>query len=159
LSYSDSNQIGVDFDSLWNLRKQDAHCMGQRDKEFLLWRFENNPLDSCELYVINSRTSGVLQGYIFYKINAEGNVIIMDFLASDNGDNLLGLFSLFCQKMREAGYKSVSVEFFGEESVINIIKKSGFKFRDAQPIICVSKSEKPVSHCPGDWYITSADRD
>ncbi len=159
LSCNVDNEFDKDFDSLWSLRRQDAYCMAQRDKEFLLWRFKNNPLENYKLFTINSRAAEALLGYIVYKTNAVGNVFIIDFLASDNNVNLFWLFRLFGQKMRMAGYKSVSVEFFGEESIVKILKQCCFKCRDVQPIICALNSEKLERKSLKNWYITSADRD
>jgi len=152
------NCFDKDFDLLWSLCKKGSLCLAQRDGRFLRWRFENNPVNNYELCVIDSRATGVIVGYIVYKISAEGNVVIMDFLASDD-DDLLGLFRLFCQNMRQAGHKSISVEFFGAESVVKALRQSGFKYRDAQPVICALNSSKLGNNSPKDWYITSADRD
>lgn len=153
------SHIEQDFDMLWSHRKPDDCSMAKRDKAFLLWRFENNPMGDYKLYILNSRSTGTLLGYIYYEIDALFNVNIIDFLASDNDHCLFGLFKLFCQDMRAAGYKSVSVEFFGMECVVNALRGSGFKFRDAQPIIYAANPDRQISSSAENWYITSADRD
>ena len=154
---TEGERVSKEFDELWN-RKEKKYCMAQRDGEFLTWRFQNHPVRDDVLFTIRSKDTSELLGYIVYKISPDDNVIITDFLAQDDEISLTALFRLFIQKMRKAGHKSISVEFFGEDSVAQVLMKTGFKLRDATPIIYTLNKDKLDADL-GSWYLTGADRD
>jgi len=153
------NSCPAAIDELWLRRHSSNMCMIERDCEFLKWRFDNHPEETFYYFTVTNIGSQKLDAYLVYKLSAEDRVVITDFLALNDHGVLTKLFRMFCQYMRNEGYKSIALKFLGSDDVINVIKKTGFVVRGEEPVIFFSNEKNSHIDDSQHWYITAADRD
>jgi len=143
------------LDSLWQLTAaQKDLATGERDREFLQWRFGSNR-DEWQLLTVSRRSLPI--GYFVCR-RADNELQVFDFLVAQRDAATLPLLALSLAAWR-LGVKSVRIVFGGVRSVQVELARAGFKLRDQRPCFLMQQNAAGARRLPGEWWLTRADED
>ncbi len=166
--HSHTNQIqasieqGFDsrFDDLWKSVRRHYPLIGERNADFLSWRFNNCPHKKYRVFCIHDNNRRLLAYAVFFQEN--DRIHVDDFLARDEKclDHLLIQLSAL---MRRSVVSSISLRFLGSSNVEEVLSRNGFLRRPSQERLLVHASHEHnfgsyVSNKQA-WYMTEADHD
>jgi hypothetical protein len=120
-----SSSFDSRFDRLWERGAGNYSIIGERNSQFLNWRFVQCPYINYEIFAPTSRKSDEVHGYIVYKANDE-ELTIADLFFEDigkYGDNLLSFFLRYAHGL---GIESVVFSLLGLDKLKK--KLRGFRF-------------------------------
>jgi len=154
-------RFDTEIDILWDKVRNNFNVIVPRTKEYLNWRFTDNP--SVEYKVCFFKDKGTVRGYIVLKIYDSGTSKIghiIDLISESNEKITLDLLAfaydyflknnvldIFCWSPPESRYDSL---LKGEGFAI-VEEKTWFGYR------FLSKNEQPINR--KDWYLTMGDSD
>ncbi len=147
------------FDELWHAADRKQMIIGQRDRQFLRWRFTDSPARQFSIFAIESSTDQHLGAYLVYYIGKEDAAIVADFFCLDQNNTLPALFLSFSRYMRKKGVSSICVDFIGPEKMVNTLQQLGFKYRDKKQLSCKWTDAFEKKSAGKEWYFTAADND
>lgn len=151
------------FDRLWQQvarQNQNTVALCKRDAEYLRWRFSACPEREYDIFVLSQRGSEEINGYIVYYVDDEQVVHIIDLLAVDFESTLSWLLKSFIFAVRKQAYVSISIEFYGLESVVELLAEHDFMPRSGRPIYHVWSHSKNMMHAENlEWFMTASDED
>ncbi|MCP4580781.1 MAG: GNAT family N-acetyltransferase [candidate division Zixibacteria bacterium] len=128
------------FDELWRKAKAQYPVIGERSSEALNWRFAKCSYKNYHTFTLARKQSGELLGYIVYQEIGK-NIQIADCFAVDIGKNLNPLLSKFILYHRERDIDIITFYYFGNNSIINQVRKYGFVIRADNRSIIVEVDE------------------
>ncbi len=146
----------AEVDALWALRSTQL-LLSERSCQTLRWRFGvpgRGPWKFC----LCRDPQGVVRGYVVWRI-VDGFAEIGDFFSADPETWTTPVLIAFMRLARQLRVTSVSVAFFGNESVVEGLLVAGMTLRP---------QEAPLFKLPGGpleldaaehWYLTSFDND
>jgi hypothetical protein len=142
-------------DALWRLTAAQTNlATGERDLEFLRWRFASNT-EEWRLLTVSRRNSEA--GY--FVCRREGNELqVFDFLVAHRDAATLPLLALSLAAWT-LGVKSVRIVFGGFRSVQVELARAGFKLRDQRPCFLMQQKVAGARRLPDEWWLTRADED
>jgi len=150
------------FDELWKTASQNFPMLGERTREFLHWRFALCPFKDFRTFVVTSRKSGALEGYIVYRLE-DGNLIISDLLVSNTGEAIDALLTEFLLYLRSLDIDTVTFFYLGNKEIIKAFSRFGFSTRaDNRSVIVYIKDDSPYFSRAMDennWHFLEADND
>jgi len=149
------------FDRLWKrVRYQNKLALCKRDAEYLRWRFSDYPEREYDIFVLSQRGSAEINGYIVCYVDDEQVVHIIDLLAVDFESTFSWLLKRFIFAVRKQGYVSISIEFYGLESVAALLAEHDFLPRSGRPLYHVWSHSKNMMYAEHlEWFMTAADED
>jgi len=160
ISIQNSNTFPDTVDELWTRASKNYDVILERSKDYLNWRFVNNP-DDYQIFLIHEHER--LVGYFVLKIGFWSDLkvgYIADIFADENDSRVLSIAARFIVNF----YKEQRVDLISTWLVdcpkMNIFKRSGFfKFKQV-PIICY-KNNLGLEVIKSDlkWYFTLSDSD
>lgn len=151
------------FDVLWARVHDQFNIIGERDSQFLNWRYkESKNNNKYEIFSIVNDKREIL-GYIVYYIK-ENICYISDLLSlnlDDFANVLLAEFSLY---MRERAVGSISIRYFGDKSLLTLLKRFHFllhKKGEAKVMAYIDKISPyaTILHNDQNWYFLEGDTD
>jgi len=147
------------FDALWADCDKQRWVIGERGSRYLSWRLQQFPRVQNRILAFHEGDPQRLAGYVAYFDDGEGNFFIEDFLSRDGLPGLKGLLLQFLRYARRCRARSVSVEFFGDEDVVALLRQLRFYRRDSRPVYTVDGKYKTDVLKSKRWYITHVDED
>lgn len=144
------------IDELWS-RRPATLLLSERSGELLRWRFAAPGRGAWRL-CLGTDGRGIPQGFVVWR-DRGGLAEIGDFVATDPARWTAPLLRAFIDVARDAAQRSVSVEFFGAEEVVEQIQQAGLGLRPERRSIFTSKGLPPGLAEPTAWYITTFDDD
>ena len=169
-SYKTSRHVAFDvltsfdkrFDELWEKASTQYIVTGERTSEFLNWRFTQCPYKRYNIFAMTRKQTGEILGYIVYYF-VRKNVNIADLLVVDMNKHIDALLSEFILFQRKKSTETISVIFFGNEILMNKLKRYQFSVRsDVRNIVVYSPTNAPFSSYLLDinsWYLMEGDND
>ena len=147
------------FDQLWQDCDKEGLMIGQRDAEYLRWRFINNYQQPQSILAVSKRGESSLFGYVVFYKDAEGNFEVHDFLCRDGVKHIAGLMLCFMNYARSQKGKSVSTYFYGSNTVAEQLGSIRMEPREERAIYTMP-GDSPNAEVDGcDYYLTYADED
>lgn len=153
------------FDELWENVRDKYPILGDRSSKMLQWRYGKKSFKPAEIATLVDKRSKQLYAYAIILRDGSGSAI-SDFFGLNN--EMIGfLFSRLFPGLRKQGFISITVHFFGDNEVVQIINAQGFVYRSTPNIMVVAEStnkrfevEGRKITSPDIWfYITKADTD
>lgn len=151
------------FDKLWHgwIEQCDLFA-GKRDKEYVTWRFLENPANNFRLFALRKKSDRQLVGYAVIRPSEEGHWIIFDFFALPTEKALEGLLLGIASKACDEGAHSLSVEFLGNRKIQERILRLRFVERPSERRVVIrpriNEGDQASYYFNADnWYVTSAD--
>ena len=150
------------FDQLWEKSEGNFKLIGQRDSEFLNWRFRDCPYRDYKIFTAVEAENNHLVGYIVYHTDGD-TVHISDCLAEDNENFLDALIANFIKYTRKQKFHSISMRYLGSQQIKPSFEKFGFSERaDKINVVAYSSSDSSIAELLLDaenWYFFEADND
>jgi hypothetical protein len=159
-------EVSSDFDErvdrLWKQSLGQYPIIGERNRDFLNWRFTQCPYREYIVFSLISKNSGNMIGYVVYFLD-KGHVHIVDFLVGDMSEELGILLSEFLIFQKKSRIKTISIILFGSEDLMHSFRRFGFSVRrDKRSILTFTRPDSPfISHLSNkrNWYFTEGDND
>lgn len=139
-----TSQAPEDADALWSESEHGDEPIGIRNREFLAWRFDANPLVDVRYLAI--RTGGERRLRAWFACQVEENVLhVRDYWSHDAAGGLSPAYvALLLREADRAGHAAVSVEYAGPEHRLLGWSANGF----------VERSRRQVY---GQWFLAGID--
>jgi hypothetical protein len=146
------------FDDLWSRSNRSGRALGVRNREFLNWRFAEQPGHSYRIFAITHTADQQLVGYFVCEVAAQF-LAIKDCLNVGSPEHLTKALLLLTAATRELGLSAVSVELTAGPCVQQSLRRAQFVQRSHRPFFAVLHESVREAGQKCDWYITSADED
>lgn len=142
------------FDELWERIKQSNRgVIGDRCRQYLTWRYLQNPYDRFRLITLRGNPAGELLGYIVFRLNAR-RLRIYDVIAVSDKARLRLIKEATMVGAAE-GAMVVDVGILEGSSLANGLKGCFFfDSRDVAPVLYYGPSDLAQSG----WSLTNGDR-
>lgn len=127
-------QAPSDADTLWADAEHGDEPIGVRDRNFLAWRFDANPL--VEVCYLTLRTARDRRLRAWFACQVEENVLhVRDFWSHDAGGGISAVYvGELLQAVYPKGHDAVSVEYAGPASRLAGWQAHGFVERSRRPV-------------------------
>lgn len=147
------------FDELWRRRAAPDVLIGVRDAAFLTWRFADCPLRSYKFFALFSTRDERLAAYAVCETR-ERVLHVRDFLVEPESPGAWARLwlDLSLETFRQ-GYKSLSLEFLGNERLQRALGDAGMTVRDTRPLYASPAARWEGMMHDRHWYLTCADED
>jgi len=150
------------FDGLWQRGFGQFFAVGERNSNYLHWRFSENPSKKFQVFSLSGR-DGEMLGYVIYSTSTNGVVNIADLFYSDY-KSLTELLREFVIQQKKVERSSINFSFLGPKKLKNILRKQGFIKRqeDSNILLYINANKNTIISDnleAENWYITEADRD
>jgi hypothetical protein len=131
----------------------------QRSAEYLNWRYLANPLDHYEVLTLYQGSTLLAYG-IFTQTGQDTTIVdlfgIQDYEIIKSLINYLGIL------LRQRGVITISISLLASHPWMALLQESGFKVREASPVVVYSSSrftKEAIAFDPGNWFLIQGDRD
>jgi len=152
------------FDDLWLRAGWSYALTGERTAAYLNWRYAAPTSMTHEFYCLRENGRSDLLGYVVFS-RQDNKILVHDLFAEDLADATERLLLGFTCDMRDAGYDSVFIPYFGDSRVARCLSRTGFVFRGEQErrVVVMTRSVTP-EHAQsiavqGTWCLFSGDMD
>ncbi len=153
------------FHDLFTRHSQDLITV-ERTREFLEWRFCQEPTSRFQIMTLENREQELL-GYIVYVIGETGRngdhaAGIQDFFYKDES-TLKTMLAAFIQQCRQIGMDSIVMNFFGRQEIGKLLSRFGFFQRKSATQVFVyqnpqfSDLQMDTILDPEHWHLTNAE--
>lgn len=124
-----TGNIDNSFEEFWSRKKCRARSiLGNRNKDYLTWRYLQNPLVKFQVLVLRDKASEELLGYVIYTIGG-GRISIYDIQYLYNKTKIL-LIQQLIQIARKEGYEAIYLMSSAGDKDLAFLKAFGFVARD-----------------------------
>lgn len=146
------------FDALWAAQAQRPGIVGQRDREFLQWRFFSPGAGAHRLAALSHDEFGLL-GYAVCQFDPR-QVHVRDLLLHPQHEDALPalLWAVFAQA-RAQGKSSVVVNACLPRRLASQLNAAGLIARERRPVMAQFAADAPAAWRELGWYMTEADLD
>ena len=130
----------------------------ERSADYLNWRYLNHPL--IRHRVLIARCGQKLMGYLIFSCTSE-DAKIVDLFGLENAAMWTALVTHVVALLRPLGIIAVSVPALASNPWTGLLKKWGFRPREACPIVVCASKETAASSEAGTfpWFLTDGDRE
>jgi hypothetical protein len=149
-------ELPPQLDALWQRAGACAGlATGERDRDFLRWRFCPRRGDWQVVYVTARR--GTVCGYFICR--REGDELqVFDLLLEQRPSRVLPLLALALAAWRMKA-KTVRIAFGGCELMQRTLVRAGYLLRDQRPCFLMRGAGAAAPLLPQKWWLTRADED
>jgi hypothetical protein len=157
------DKIDERFDRLWEERKNKFSVIGEKNSDFLRWKYIDDPDDHNRVFAVFDLEKSCLKGFIIYFQDAN-SVEILDFLFSDDKNARTELMASFLRHIRQFKAESLVINSFENNDISKIMKKFGFlkgKCGRNVYMYCSDKLTKEMNllKSSGNWMLMNSDQD
>lgn len=150
------------FDRLWQRVSGHFALLGERTAAFLNWRFMRCTYKLYRVFVLTTRETQDVAGYVVYR-QLDDQVHIADVLSVDRKGTLDELLLAFLRYARQLGAATVTLFYFGNDELTHSFRKFGFSRRhDTRSVIAQIEDDSPwaaVVRNQANWYFFEGDND
>ena len=150
------------FDVLWKNMINDFSFIGERNRDYINWRFSLSHKNNYRLFTIADAITKNLSGYILYQ-NNDRRIQIDDIGFRDNDQTITTLVNSFYNCQRKEGKEAISINIAGNPALMSLFKKSGYSLRSKNRKLIYYPSDKNKALIErskeGMWYFTTGDND
>jgi GNAT superfamily N-acetyltransferase len=112
-------------DALWAAARDHYRVAVERTSNYLNWRYARSPLRKYSIFALEQHPSGNLLGYIV-SYDTPGKAHIVDLVSLDYSVTFDALMSEYLLWQERQGQESVSMVYFGGETLADRLKAFGF---------------------------------
>jgi len=150
------------FETLWEKAKKNFVIIGERNPDYLNWRFLQCPYKDYKIAALVSKDLATVQGYIVY-FESDDQINIVDLFALDLDTTLNQMMANFLRYVRNINADKVYFHFLGNNNIFNELKSFGFRKRGQgnDVIIFADENSKnfPMIQNQQNWFLTESDID
>lgn len=160
-------QVRKSFDEIFNEFNKEVinnyKMKGEINSDYLNWRFFQSPYENYLVYTMIDKSDNALKGFIVYsKKDNRASVADMAMASSDYSETD-ALFASFHRFLKKEGIDSISIDFAGDNVLMEKLIKNGFSVRakELKTILYLPKDKKDELSdiMKGHWYLSAADND
>lgn len=149
------------FDQIWNRAKNRYKVTTLRDKQYLQWRYMDNPAEDYRTLIYTHHED--IMAYVIFK-RYQDDLQIVDLLAVDDTEPLLHLVSQVVEFAREESAQAISLWLNVTDPFHHLLEKLGFVLDKPITYLAGLELAPDLSTKSGlfdfrDWYITMGDSD
>lgn len=150
-------EFGAEFDEIWSQRPADR-VFGERSRVALAWRYSTASGNRSWRTMVATDRTGRPAGYVVWR-ERNGAAMVSDFMCTGPDARLQTFLRSFSWHLRQYHVDRLSLEYFGNEDVVDSLLDCGFAARERTPIVCFEYPGGGVAISQPDAYMTSFDRD
>jgi hypothetical protein len=156
-NYTAVDALGEGFAELWDRVKSRFGFIGDRNTDYLRWRFLDHPYKSYAFFGLKETTSSKLIGYLAYYI--KDNIAYIDDLLFDDPQAHLGaLIEAFSAHCRESRLDAMSLIMLQSEKYASLLKGLDFlPEKTQQKVLLLYRDQGSVRDA--DVFVTMGDCD
>jgi hypothetical protein len=144
------------FDDLWQRSAGQFHLVGERNADYLQWRFSAHPAREYSTVAMVGADDRLL-GYVVHYEDADA-IRVADTLAIDY-PTWKTLLAAFVRQVRGTSAAVVSLLHFGSAEFETMLDELGFQPRAMDSSVLVFKGSANAASEAHRWFATEADRD
>jgi hypothetical protein len=145
------------FNGFWEKDKSNHAIIGERNSNYLKWRFSNYPINTYKIFTLQNSNNELL-AYLVYSNLKSGYYI--DDLLTENEEMYICLLKEFVKFSKKQGKEAITFRFFGDPRIYSALKKVGFKRRsDSNSVLVFSNFKNDDVFNKDKWFLTAADMD
>ena len=152
------DRFDASFDDLWAALDKRNLCVGVRDREFLQWRFEQQPEHDYRTFVVKRKGSNALLMYFVCEIS-NTSLRVKDCLHVASDRELRAGLLLLVLASRAMGASAVEIQVSAGESFGRALRRVQFQQRSQRPFFAVVSEALRDRAARARWYVTQADED
>lgn len=152
------HKFDASFDDLWAALDKRNLCVGVRDREFLQWRFEQQPEHDYRTFVVKRKDSSALLMYFVCEVSKTA-LRVKDCLHVASDRELRAGLLLLALAGRAMGASSVEIQVAANESFGRALRRAQYLQRSQRPFFAVVGAALRERAARVRWYITQADED
>jgi hypothetical protein len=151
-------ELPAGLDALWRRAvSQPDHATGERDQEYLDWRFCRARRDDWWVLALTSVRDERLDAYFICR--RDGNDLqVLVFLPADRR-RLVTKFLALSLAAWALEVESVRIELGGSAAAQRALVRAGFLLRDERPCFLMQAAGADAPALPQQWWLTRADED
>jgi hypothetical protein len=134
---------------------------GVRNKEYLNWRYGQNPIHT--FYLIKLLRKNTLCGYAIFYFSSDKRVTVFDLYSDDTGRVGRNLIAGLLLIAKRQNIETIEISLLSSNPWISILKKYGFISRPSLlEVFTFLSDESPLNGIVDfseNWYMTNGDRD
>ena len=151
------------FDELWEKSRLRFTIIGERSREFLTWKYLNDPDDTHKIFTIFNSDRTEIKGYIIYRIQ-DNSVDVRDMILPSDIKSSNIFMANFLRHVRKGKPESVVINLLENKNIIDRLIEYNFirgKNDRLFYFYCPKKTiEKyPFLVKPENWLLFYGDRD
>jgi hypothetical protein len=120
-------ELNSGYDSFRGEIENTYRVLGERSREYLKWRYFENPLYRFNMYTFRQTSSGSMLGYVIFT-SLHNTIHIFDIVCSQE-EVFKRMLGQFLRDARRDGYDSVSIRMLNDNPLCSCIKLFGFMDR------------------------------
>ncbi|MEX1232922.1 MAG: hypothetical protein WEB58_21925 [Planctomycetaceae bacterium] len=148
------------FDRLWDAAHRQFPIVGERNAQYLQWRFGDHPEREFDIFALASAGPREILGYVVSHVIGRG-LTISDLFFRDAA-SLDWLLTAFLKQVRTEPVDTVTMVYLGSPLLADRLHAFGFYRRpfQRQLLVMPEKIQLPVNVFDSShWYFTKADSD
>lgn len=146
------------FDVLWEAFDKSGQCIGVRDREFLRWRFGDQPGHTYDVLAIRNGRDDSLRAYFVCDRSGEA-LAVADCLTIGSENEFVQSLLLLSLEARKLGMASVNIRITGRPALSRALLRAGFRVRSSQVFFAVMDPSLAARIAAHHWHLTRADED
>ena len=150
------------FDSLWEEAKSQFKVIGERDRQYLNWKYVDNPHKKYHIFSLVEKERGKILGFVVFYLQ-DNNCFVADMLYANSDFALESLLAQFIIFLRKEKVDSVSILILSPSSLVEKLKKFGFHSREENSKILIYIEERSpyfsLVTSKENWFLLEGDRD
>ena len=149
-------EFDASFDALWAAYGKSDLCIGVRDRDFLQWRFGDQPGRSYQTFVV--RREGELRAYFVCEIGGQ-TLRVKDCLALGSERELRIALLMLALAARSSRLNAVEIQIAAAPAFARALRRAQYVLRSHRPFFAVVAEAVRSRALSARWYITQADED
>jgi len=146
------------FDRLWDAVPKKNLCIGVRNREFLQWRFCDQPGKRFRIFAVRPRGSGELCSYFVCEF-LQGMLVVKDCLHVGSSRQLRYGLLLLCAVARASGANVVNLQVTPMGDFPSALRATFFRQRSKRLFVANANQSIREPCATLQWYVTPADED
>jgi hypothetical protein len=150
------------FDSLWEEAKCRFGVIGERNRQYLNWKYVDNPHKKYHIFSLAEQEGEKILGFVVFYLQGN-NCFVADLLCANSDFALKSLLAQFIIFLRKEKIDSVSILILGPPSLVKNLKAFGFHSRKENSKVLIYIHGKsphlPLVMNKENWFLLEGDRD
>jgi hypothetical protein len=169
-SYAKSNDFEIQlpkrfderFDSLWEEAKSQFGVIGERNGQYLNWKYVDNPHKEYHIFSLVQKDGKKILGFVVFYLQ-DNNCFVADLLCVNLDFALKSLLAELIIFLRKEKVDSISISILSPPSLVDNFKGFGFHSREENSkVLIYIDGESPnfsfVTNAEN-WFLLEGDRD
>ncbi len=150
------------YDLLWEEAKSQFEVIGERNREYLNWKYVDNPHKRYHIFSLAEKGGKKILGFVVFYLQ-DKRCFVADLLYANSDFALRCLLTQFILFVRKEKVDSISISILSPPSLVKSFKALGFHSRkeNSKVMIYVDGASPylPLVMNKENWFLLEGDRD